>query len=197
MGGFAAIARTKNIRAVPLASIPLIFGIQQSLEGLVWISPPISLTYYLGMYGFLFCAYSLWPILVPWATLFYEGGVKNNPPLFATAVIGTGVGGYFFSQLLQGNVSASIVQHSICYSFRPELWYGMGLSYIFVVVFAGLFARNYFMKFFGAGLAATFIFSRSVAELTYVSVWCFFGALLSGIIIVHILEQKKTSHLTT
>jgi hypothetical protein len=73
----------------------------------------------------------------------------------------------------------------------------MGLSYIFVVVFAGLFARNYFMKFFGAGLAATFIFSRSVAELTYVSVWCFFGALLSGIIIVHILEQKKTSHLTT
>jgi hypothetical protein len=108
-------------------------------------------------------------------------------------------GGYFFSQLLQGNVSASIVQHSICYSFRPELWFGMGLCYIFVVVFAGLFARNYFMKVFGVGLAATFIFSRYVTELTYVSIWCFFGALLSGVILWHFLyiARKNTMPIQT
>lgn len=198
-GGLVAISHTKNIRALPLASIPLIFGIQQSLEGLVWISHPTSLTYYLGMYGFLFCAYALWPILVPWGTVLYEGKTRDNPPLLAIAAIGTVVGGYFFSELLRGNIHASIVQHSICYSFKPELWFGMGLSYIFVVVFAGLFARNYFMKVFGVGLAATFIFSRYVTELTYVSIWCFFGALLSGVILWHFLynARKNTTPIQT
>jgi hypothetical protein len=166
---------------------------------LVWISQPASLTYYLGMYGFLFCAYALWPILVPWGTLFYEGNLKDNPPLLAIAGIGTIVGGYFFTQLLHGNVHAYSVHNSICYSFKPELWYGIGLLYILVVVLAGLCARHYFMKLFGIGLATTFIFSRYVAEFTYVSVWCFFGALLSSVILWHFLyiARKNTTPIQT
>ncbi len=95
-GSVVAISRTTNFRALALASIPLIFGIQQSLEGLVWISQPMSLTYYLGMYGFLFCAYTVWPILVPTATLIYEGKEHENPVQLGTAVVDAVVGIYFF-----------------------------------------------------------------------------------------------------
>lgn len=197
-GGLITLSQTKKISEIPLASIPLIFGLQQGLEGIVWITNPTNPAYYLGMYGFLFCAYAFWPVFLPWAILTYERAPHRNPPLLAVALIGTGVGAYFLLNLVRGGISASILHHSVCYSFQPEFGYGLGLCYIFVVVLAGFLARDRFMKIFGSALVGALLLSRLIAEHSLPSVWCFFGALISSIIAYHfIVTRKNKSFLTT
>lgn len=181
--GAGTLFKVKEVRVLPIASVPLLFGLQQGLEGLVWISAPGTIGYYFGMYGFLFCAYSLWPVLIPWSILIYERSFRRNVPLAGVATIGTFVGGYFFYELLKGGVSADLTQHSVCYSFWPPLWYGIGLCYIFVVILAGLMAKERFLKTFSIGLALSFVTARLLVAQSYPSVWCFFGALLSVVII--------------
>lgn len=192
-GGIIAVSKAKSWHEIPIASIPLIFGIQQGLEGIVWITTPANPAYYLGMYGYLFCAYVVWPVLVPWALLIYERNLRRNPPLLAIATVGTAIGAYFLFELMRGGITSQVVGHSICYSFWPSLWYGIGLSYIFVVVLAGLIAKERFMKIFSIGLALSFMLSRFIADYTYVSLWCFFGALLSSVIVWHFVTDRAKS----
>lgn len=194
--GIGTLYHTKETRTLPLASIPLFFGLQQGLEGLVWISQPGTLPYYFGMYGFLFCAYSLWPTLVPWSIAIYERNVRRNLPLLSIATIGTFVGGYFFYELLKGGVSADLSRQSVCYSFWPPLWYGIGLCYIFVVVLSGLMAKEWFLKIFGIGLAVFFGVARLLVDESYPSVWCFFGALLSMVIVAGLHSARDLKPLS-
>src|SRR5689334_14768384 len=53
-----------------LAACPLLFGIQQFLEGIVWMTLQRSETHSslhaVGVYGFLTFAYMFWPIYVPY-----------------------------------------------------------------------------------------------------------------------------------
>jgi hypothetical protein len=172
--GVVSIASAKDRSALPLSSIPLIFGLQQGLEGIVWLTTPGDPLYYIGMYGFLFCAYAVWPVLVPWSIFIYERPMGRNLPLLAIASIGTFVGTYFLSQLLLGGVTAKMLENSICYSFWPTYWYGIGLCYIFVVVSSGLFALERLLQLFGLGLAASFLLARYITDHSYPSAWCFF-----------------------
>ena len=70
--GVVTLKKAKSTSELPLASIPLLFGIQQAIEGIVWISFGSTLLNTIAAYGFLFFAYVLWPILVPIATLLVE-----------------------------------------------------------------------------------------------------------------------------
>ena len=188
------INKTRERSAIPLAMIPGFFGIQQGLEGLVWISQPQSVPYYIGMYGFLFCAYSLWPVYIPWTIALHERDPYHAGPRIATALVGTFVSGYFFLELLHGGIHATLSPYGICYSFWPPLWYGIGLYYIGVVVLAGLLSQERFLTIFSSGLALSFIIARLLSEKGYPSVWCFFAALLS-FVIIYGLRQKNALHI--
>lgn len=191
--GVVSIASAKNRSALPLASIPLIFGLQQGLEGIVWLTTPNDPLYYIGMYGFLFCAYAVWPILVPWSVFIYERTMGRNLPLLAVASLGTFVGTYFLSQLFLGGVTATMLEDSICYSFWPPYWYGIGLCYIFVVVLSGILARERLLQIFGVGLAGSFLLARFIVNHSYPSAWCFFAAFLSTVICAQIVKDRRTA----
>jgi hypothetical protein len=192
-GGIIALSKTKDRYQIPLAIIPLIFGIQQGLEGIVWLANPTEPAHYLGVYGFLFCAYTLWPVLVPWAIILYEHKLRRNPLLLITAVVGTLIGGYFLYELWQGGATARIVEHSICYNFKPDYWLGIGVGYVCVVILSGILARERFLKIFGIGAGLSFVAAKLITEQTYASVWCFFGALLSSIIVWHFATPQEKS----
>jgi heme A synthase len=61
--GVVALNKVKSKDQLMFASIPLLFGIQQAIEGLVWVSLTHSSDVFLRQfftYGFLFFAQVLW-----------------------------------------------------------------------------------------------------------------------------------------
>lgn len=73
---FGAIAvRKANEKAeLPFAAIPLLFGVQQVLEGIIWLTfrfdTPLLNTVVANAY--LLFSHVLWPIYVPFAALMLE-----------------------------------------------------------------------------------------------------------------------------
>lgn len=72
--GVATLTQPKKKSEIPLALIPLFFGVQQLTEGLVWVSLQNG---YLRLnliatYSFSFFAQVFWPIFVPLAVVLVE-----------------------------------------------------------------------------------------------------------------------------
>jgi hypothetical protein len=74
--GVASLKKTQKHAFKPLAMIPLLFAVQQLLEGIVWITinnhDADSIMHGVAVYGFLFFSSMFWPIYVPWALYIAE-----------------------------------------------------------------------------------------------------------------------------
>ena len=68
--GALTVAKVSNWREIPLASVPVIFATQQTIEGVLWLLLPTgsepALTGSLANI-FAFCALVIWPLLSPLA----------------------------------------------------------------------------------------------------------------------------------
>lgn len=66
--GIAALVRVRAPRELPLAAAPLLFALQQIIEGLLWLNLPLapegSLSAVLT-FLFLFFAEAFWPLYAP------------------------------------------------------------------------------------------------------------------------------------
>ena len=88
--GVATIAKAERRSELPFALIPLLFGIQQIIEGVIWltfrgevIGLRPALTYAYSMFSHV-----LWPIYVPFALRFLE-----HTPWRRKAMLGFQIGG--------------------------------------------------------------------------------------------------------
>lgn len=73
--GVATIKKTQHPSQLLFASIPLIFGVQQIAEGILWLTlpnPDYVNTQKIFTYVFLFFAQIVWPIWVPIAIMLLE-----------------------------------------------------------------------------------------------------------------------------
>jgi hypothetical protein len=83
--GVAALTKTQARNEIPFAMIPLLFGIQQLSEGVIWLSfnpdaPVIRQTMTYVYSGF---SHVLWPIFVPFAMGFMESVPWRRKAIFA------------------------------------------------------------------------------------------------------------------
>jgi len=72
--GVLTLLETRNKKEIPFASIPLLFGIQQASEGLVWLSIQHGNLYLNSVFShvFTFFAYIFWPLFIPLSVLLLE-----------------------------------------------------------------------------------------------------------------------------
>ena len=73
--GVVALTRANGPRELPLAATPILFALQQGIEGLLWLDLPVApdgpLSTGLTLL-YLFFAEVFWPIFVPIAVLLVE-----------------------------------------------------------------------------------------------------------------------------
>ena len=101
--GTVTMRRARSRRELPYAAIPLLFGVQQLLEGMLWLTFPdrapllnVALTH---LYSFF--SHVLWPIYVPLAALALESVRWRRRVLVAIAVAGALVGLYLLAMLVK------------------------------------------------------------------------------------------------
>lgn len=169
-----------------MAAFPLLFGIQQWLEGMVWLTLESGGDVRPYALGFLFFAFFLWPFWVPLATWQLESVARRRAWLAWITLLGLLFGALLYLPLvLDGSrMQAMIVQHSIAYPARmitDELVPRPVCCALYVMLTSLplLFSSMRALRPLGILVLISTLVSLYFFRYAFVSVWCLFAALLS------------------
>lgn len=183
------VALRNNKSLLGLAIIPFVFSAQQFLEGLVWTGIDTNnLALRRGAaFGFLFFALTFWPFWVPFYAYMKETDAPKKRFLGMLTVLGLLGGQILFVPILlyPEVLIVEVLNHSIVYNFAlapgfrqmPRVWWQ--LAYLVVVGVPLLIAPSRGFARFGLALLISAIVTQIFFWMSFVSVWCFFAALLS------------------
>lgn len=183
--GVATLGRVGARREIPLAAIPLVFSAQQIIEGLLWLLLPSgeapALSHALA-FAFLVFAQVVWPVLVPAAVILVESERRRRLFLVLLA-IGVLVGLTSLASLVAAPVAASIVNHSIQYTtgFPYLTWWRV--PYILATVVPLFLSSHRPVQALGLLVSVGYAVSAYFYVDTFLSVWCFFAAGASAILL--------------
>lgn len=174
------VASQSNPRYLPLAAIPISFGVQQACEGLVWLGLETnsSSQVHLGAFGFLVFAYWFWLFWAPWSVTIAETNPNVRQVGWSLGVLGFGYGALLYLPLVfqPDWLAVQVIHHSIEYNtrliFDPWVYQEGALS----ATPCGYREAR-----------ASYLLLHQV----FVSVWCFFAAILS-LLIVWICRSSST-----
>ena len=188
--GAVTLAETKKKSDIPFASIPLLFGIQQFVEGAVWLSFQYSAQIFnhIATYAYLGLAYVLWPIFVPLSVGLLETDSHRKKILYAFQFVGLAVGLYLLYFILSNPVASQIVNKSIVYSMPSQ--YGVLLvgMYLLATCVSPLFSSHRIINILGVLATVSFSITYYFFTASYVSVWCFFAAVLSLVVYLYFMK---------
>ncbi len=193
--GIASINKVRSRNELPLACLPLFFGVQQLFEGLLWLvlqNPSCSSYQNPLTLSFLFFALFFWPIYTPLSFYLFEPKPERKRAMMAFVILGIFLGGYLLYSMTTGPFSASILYNSITYDKTiagSELL--INTAYLLSVFGAPLLASNRaiilitIINVILCAIAAHFYF------MNFTSVWCFFAAIWS--ILFYLLFWLRSS----
>lgn len=184
--GVATISKTQHKNEIPLAAIPLLFGIQQFIEGFLWLSFrfEIPLLNSVMTYAFTFFSHVLWPAFVPFAILMVETGPWRRKIIWVFQITGAAVGLYLLYYIIRHSISSEIHEHVI-YVF-PNFHKPLVLMLYVAATCAGAFFSSHkILNLFGVMSLFLFVVAYWFYKVAFFSVWCFFAAILSAIIYLH------------
>lgn len=127
---------------IPFASIPLLFGIQQIVEGIVWVTFGMPTIHAIATYIFILFSHVLWPVFVPMSIWLLEKDLLRKKILFGIFLVGAGVSIYLFTFSIINPVSCSIVQNSIFYQLDIPFYLTSFLLYFFATCAGSLVSSS-------------------------------------------------------
>jgi hypothetical protein len=189
VGGYClAKARGAGREWLAFAAYPLAFGMQQAIEGLVWqgIDSGNPDLVDVAARGYTFFSHFFWLFWVPFSVWLVEPGARRRKLLLFLTVFGAVYGLSMYVPLLlqEGWLRVEVVRHSLDY--RASMIYDgvvdrivIRVVYAIQVVTAFMLSTNPRVRLFGGLILLSVIVAFLVWRHAFVSVWCFFAALLS------------------
>ena len=179
--GVATLRLARRPSQMPFAAIPLLFGLQQLVEGLIWLSfnqtsplPNQTLTFVYSLFSHV-----LWPVYVPFAVRLLETVPWRRRALLVTQFAGIAVGLYLLYFIVLFPVTSRVLGQHIVYESPHFYRVPMILLYLTATCLSSMLASNWIIRTFGVLSLATFAAAYAIHTATLVSVWCFFAAILS------------------
>ena len=204
--GVATVRKVHKPSQILFSCIPLFFGFQQITEGMLWLTLPLSDfegVRHVSTYLFLVMAQVIWPVMIPLSVLFMEDSEKKKKYLVTLLFIGTALAFYYAFCLLSFNVYPQIQGYHVYYENDfPKSPVFTIVSFIFYLIatitplFVSSIKRTHLL---GILMTLSCLVTGLFFTQYLLSVWCFFAALISGVIywILHtsknlfILEKLK------
>ncbi len=185
---------THQWRALPFAAIPLLFAAQQLIEGVIWLTfsdeAPLLNSVMTHVYSFF--SHVLWPVYVPVAVLLMEPRGWRRRVLIAFVAAGAAVGAYLLYVLVAFPVVSRPIGQHVEYD-SPHFFAAATMSlYLLSTAVSPLLSTHRWVVVFGALALLSFGAAYAFYAAWFISVWCFFAALLSAVIYLHI--ARKTRH---
>lgn len=186
------------------ALVPVFFGFQQAFEGRVWqeldagnanAAVPFAL-------GFHFFSHFLWLWWFPLCSYLVEPdkasktGQLRKRVMGGCTIFGAFAGALVYSFMLfhPDWMSVAVREHSIHYSFSVTYRSSIHIPvraatlYALTILVPLLFSSRRQIRFFGGLVALSMVLASVAYGYAYVSVWCFFAAVLS-LYIVYMIRR--------
>lgn len=200
--GIGALAVTRERRVVPFAAIPLLFGVQQAAEGVVWLAAAggDAALQSCASAGFLAFAQVIWPIYAPLAVLALEPRGWRRSAMWACA----GAGLIVALVMLHGLLTAFVpgvpegghVRYTLAYwnEFRDAgMLVPLLALYVLATCVSLMLSRERLVQAFGAIVLMALLVTAVAYEAWLFSVWCFFAACLSAMVVAFAIRRARTS----
>lgn len=191
-----------NRRYLPIALMPLFAGVQQFLEGNVWVgmntSDPFTVLW--GALGFIFFTWFMWPIWIPFSVYVLEPPDSPRKTLlliFALVSTVFGIVLYVPHLLNLDWISVTINRSSLVYEGTMLLDYvmprwGTNVVYLLLMIVPLLMSRYLHVKFFGLTLIAVIAVDFLLLNYAYISFFCLLAA-LGTLHLIYIILRNKCS----
>ena len=176
---------------IPYAVIPVLFGIQQLIEGSLWLTFPdkapllnIFLTYAYSVFSHV-----LWPIYVPVAVYLLESGAWRRKALLVTATGGSLVGLYLLYNLIRFPIIATAAEGHIDY-VSPHFYIPVVMAlYVLGTCVSPILSSQRWVRWFGVTAILSFVAAGTFYITWFISVWCFFAAIMSVMVMMFFLRR--------
>ena len=206
--GVVAIVKAKKPPHRLFAAIPFIFSVQQFSEGMLWLSmKDHDMSSMTGMHDFLthspffrdvFLVFALvvWPVYVPFTVWLLEKDKKRKRIISVLLAAGAIVSLCLLYVLLKYPVQVMGEKHHIHFEFdlpvnTYKIEWLISLFYFMSTIVAPFVSSIKRMKWLGVA----FLLSYTIAVIFYsgffVSVWCYFAALLSIVVLWIVMGLQK------
>jgi hypothetical protein len=186
LAGAATLSKARDPKEWPLASVPLVFALQQGIEGMLWRTVPAGHQVGRGLAtGFAVLALIVWPLFIPLAVGLAEKARKRRRLILALMGPGLGVAGYSILDIWAHPYMAWPAPHGLVYiNERPFPWPLM-LAYLAAVCAPPLLSSSPAIRWFGIVVTFGLAITLGFFIVNLVSVWCFFAAIASAILVGH------------
>lgn len=190
-GSGAASLQKSSRRTRFFALIPLLFAVQQIIEGAQWIVLERGEANMCLGYGFLFFAFLLWPIYIPFSIFQMERDASRRRVMRLWLYLGILVTCVMIGGLLWYPLSITAMTNHIEYYIAIPGPMLLSALYTLAVCMPGLLSSYKYVRIF-AGLVFLFsILSGAIYMEAYVSTWCFFAAILSIFVAFGVQEAEN------
>ena len=171
----------------PFAAIPVLFAIQQLIEGLIWLtfSADAPLLNTVMTHAYSFFSHVLWPVYLPVAVLMIEPPDGRRRTLTALVLAGSAVGAYLLYVLVAFPVVSRPTGQHVEYDSPHFFAAAVMTLYLISTTVSPLLSTLRGVKVFGALALLSFGAAYYFYATWFISVWCFFAALLSTVIYLH------------
>lgn len=195
--GVVTLRMTSRRVEIPFASFPLLFGIQQIVEGMIWLSfregsllPNQTFTLIYSLFSHV-----LWPILVPYAVGRLESVPWRKTVLLVCQIAGLAVGLYLLYFIVMYPVTSRVLGQHIVYESPHFYIVAVMVLYLAATCLSSLLSSERIIQVFGALSLATFLAAYVIHVATLVSVWCFFAAILSFIVYFYFRQKRSLAQM--
>ena len=200
--GYFAVRKTTSHPQLPFAAIPFLFAAQQVAEGIFWLTATGSISPQWevpAVLVFLVFAQVIWPAWVPVSVYFSETEKPRRRSLLVFVATGMALALYHTYCLFAFPVDAEVSGHHVAYTLSfpsPAGELGavsyvlIGVLYVLVTVFPLFLSSAKRMNLLGLAVLASFFISLYFYTEYLVSIWCFFAALISGMVIWVVSERR-------
>lgn len=190
--GLFAVARVQQRGELALAAFPIFFSVQQFVEGMLWLHLPGGADVNALTLAFLFFAKVFWPVYVPISIyLIVEPGFRRNL-VFVCIAAGLAIALHLLWQIVGQSNSAAVSGRHILY--LPEQPFNplVATLYLAATILPLVLCSIRIVRLIGVVTAVGAIVSYVAYWDAFTSVWCFFAAAASALILVHFKDPAAS-----
>ncbi len=192
--GVDALRHVRTPRQIPLASLPVLFGVHQLSEAFVWWDLQGHVAHSIGRvatWGYLLFALAVLPILLPLAVGLIERSPLRVRVIAACGALAGVVGVTLALAVVRGPIHATIDGRHIEYQL-DSVQHGGQLTALYVTATCGALLVSSYRELAAFG-ALNLVVVPVLMWLTvdgFISLWCFWAAIASVVIAYHLRRWR-------
>jgi len=189
--GTVIIKKVKEKEDYPIALIPFIFAAQQTTEGFLWIAlfqSNLAMQFWLSNLYAIFVGV-IWPLYVPLVLYFAEIEIRRKKIIGLIGVAGFALAAYTAFSLANQPVTVEIIDNNIYYDHDIHAYPIVILLYLLATCMPFIISSFKNLQLTGFVIIVGFCVAIFIYTATFVSVWCFFAAVASALILFYFTNR--------